>query len=950
MDEFSVALYPAKVTKHDSGVHKYPIIIEDQNVRPKDGWDPERMASREGIWLYNGEINKALHSSAADFCAVLAPTYLDVMLAQLHRNMKDQRLWDDMGFAEKRRRVHNFQTTYYKGSKFTGKGLIEIWNAQIHADATYLETLTYDYHPVEKKCNHTYIEEWLNQYYGGLRKLCQPGCYVLKETQKLMIKDEVEWQIVENEVGGVGNGKGKQIAKPKNMQKGVQYLDKYKEVDQIKMRARAYRLETYGMYAAYENVEPFKKILNGIDEIISGWKKTFNELPYGKICFWMSELAREICNKRETYEENKEISERYQKELKKNFLDRSQEATNIRKDAKTDREAFAAIALVSACDAVEDKVTWEHRFACCRGTLMYAELIMGDAYFHIRKYLKWSIRERYYPRRQIEEGKQYIYRKVSLFNSDLKKGQDVIIWNAVREQGKDCHVNTGNLCQKTDIDESDLYFWHDERLYSEMMSRLINGDHKLSAIKDTDLYQSDVNVYRMDIARDTYLDETGDLFYPTYLDKDIACPMYSIKYRSKIVRITTEQPKDVWEMRIPGTYLTGFDHAPCFPLSSKMSEIDDVVGQSLKRKQKGSKYYDYVTEATQGAIPEEERCIVEAMTKDVLTFQKKFIFSKLKHLTISSYILEHSKKIYNMGELDVWGLDEQIAKYETLSQFLIALLVFILEGKLITIDEEDARLYVQAIIDGKVMEIARRLSPRLVEILSRRDKVFKLEETFWYNILLIIKFSYRNRILHQTMVYPIIYSTQMLLHVLPAKECSMWTLVSLAQFHPGLVTRTRDLDEAENILFNECVNNIMTAKITSIYEGPRTSDSKLMQFKIFCGSMCSGVSEMVYMIRAIIHPEPGLIVVAITDGLRTKECAVKCIMRNFKHMRASIKGIAIINLVGDDDLACSNVGVCNSKRVERTFMRLKHKVAIIKTKGCVLGNEELISKIMNRGV
>nr|AHE77362.1 VP2 [Tibet orbivirus] len=944
MDEFSIALYPKAAVKHDGGVWKYPIIIENQNPRPKTGWNPRDQSQREGIWLANDEINTALRRSAPDDCAVLAPSYLDLMLEQLHRNSISGKRWEDVSFALNHKRTYDYQITHYDNSRFTGKCVFKSWGGDLHLDATYAESMVYDYYPIEDQCDHSFVNEWLNMYFSEVANVYQPAVYVLKDTQKYMIKAEVEWKTVEDQGLGRGADQKEEIKSVKPVQH-VTYFDKLNRDHNFNFTSRKLRLMVIGNKDGFEKWELIMDKYTSILGVIREWNLSNNNVPYDKVCYWLSEIARRVSFIYETEEENAEISRRFQERMRANFTATDPESKKIRESSQDRNVVFSALILISACDAAQDKVTWETKHACCRGALLFAESILGDAYHYLRSTLSWSVRLKYYPNYKEEEKKQYIYRKASLFDPKIKKGMRIIMWNTKLVKPKhDLHINTGHLCEKFYEDEFDLYYWFNEEKYTDVISKVIDGDLLIKDVTHDSVFDDQVNIFKMDISKDAYLNEEGDLYLPPYMKKKIFCPMFLLYLEPDFLVLETEPQKDIWTQRVKEGFLVGVNEMANYCVKDKLSVAPGVAGESLKKNQEGTAYFDFL----QTLWGKKGACKLEAVTKQNLTSLFRSILSVTKYLRSAEELMSKYKDKYTIDNV-IWEEGDILDKFKNISQLFLYVLGHTAENKPYHFEEFEAQQLHQRIVEGHLEGVAAEHYPRLYEILSGRKKELVVGDLLWYNVVLAMIFTHRNIVLQQVTVHFFLFASEVRMYPVPARMVTLPLVLTLMKFHPGLVARKRALNEAEIIVARAMINHLRSNRICSIYNAVRTLDSKRMQFQIYSGSLCKGVTEMVYMVRAITYPRPGLLIVALSDDAVSPEVVRQRLYKNFRFQKASIMGIVVVTLRGDSSATCSATGVCSVKQVERNFMRLRHDVIIVKVRGCTLGNEELMSKIMNKG-
>nr|BCI65125.1 Outer capsid protein [Tibet orbivirus] len=944
MDELAIATYPERVTRHDTGVAKYPIIIDSQRIPGVGGWKPRDHAMKEGLWVRHDTIEKILNDGAPDGCAVLAPTYLDIILTQIEKNNQAQKKWEDMSYARRAARTHDYQITYYKGSKIGFKGQIDLWGFSLHADSTFMESLIYDYYPIEgRQCDHTCIDEWLNQHYQKISVIMQPAAFMLKETYQFMIKAEVEWESVgANEL----TARGEKVKVTKDLTRHMnEKWDRYDAQNNVKMRKRHLRMLVAGSKAQMLQDERVKKEYQSILDAANKWNKEFKDIEVGKICYWMSCLARAYSNHRETFEENQQVSSLFQEKMRSNFKEGNKESRIIRNIKHNAEVTFAALVLISACDAVQTKVTWETPYVCCRGALIFAESLMGDAYHFLRDELTWSVRMSYYPKYKEEEVNQYLYRRVNLFNQDIKKGTDLIIWQSKPFPVENyLHINTGYTCQKFEV-EGDITHWPDNQKYSKVIERIINDEISVESITTADLHHNLTNIYEMDVTKDTYLNKDGDLYLPSYMDKEVVCPLLGVVEKCEYMTVDTEPDKDIWHQRLSKAFLHGFEELHLHPIPSHISENHALMGGSLEHRQDGTKYFKHVTGRVK-EIYDEDVCTIQAMSEIVPRHLYERIFSTVKYQAPMYIIQQHIKDYYKVGKIDCWDQTQHIRGCKTMSQFLFYMLGYVIEGKVMRYSELESRIKHQQLIANDLHWMDG--FPTLQRIMKFEEKC-TVQDTFAYNIIMLMKLAYRNIILKQTHFYFLVYTDEVRIDAIPARFCTLWTLVRILRFHPGAVERTRILNDVEWVLFTRLMKNITTQKQTTIHEGLRTVDSKEMPFRIYAGSLCNGVSEMVMMVRAIVHPRPGLVVFAIADNQTDVSVIERRMLRYFKSSKKSILGYVIVRIVSADSLECSGWGVCRTKNVVRTYMKLTHEIVIIKTRGCVLGNEELMSKIMSRG-
>nr|WFJ08441.1 VP2 [Tibet orbivirus] len=942
MDEFTIATAPKGVKRVDSGLWKYPIILEDQQTPNGANWDLNEFAKDEGMWLYNGKIRDAMRIEAPDQCALLAPSYFDITLEQVRRGVKTD------GWSQKMTKHRDdYQLTFYNDSRFAGHGVVRIMSGVIHVESSLMETLAYNYIPIEKKdCNHQFVYRWFEGIQQGLHDIYQPDMYIIKPTMKLMVANRVKWKVREsvNPNGDSAKGEGGlEVIERKSGETPTEWSPTKAEDNNL-LYSREIRLGVSGNVAKARTHLSVGKHFNNLKGLADKWNQNREDVPVGKICWNLSEIAKIYTDGIGIGNECKKVKEKFASELRKHLVGQTNESNAIRAKGRDNEVAFAALILIAAGDAIEGKITWDTKHGCLRGALLYAETLMGDAYFFMRKFLDWSVRPGHHKNIKIEEKRQYIFRKTNAFESSVKEGMQPTIWSNTYLPMKRAHVNTGNVCHKAyheEGDDVDFVHWYDETLYSKTIGELIDGNKSITDVRYEDLFDWKGDILSMNFELDAYLDDDGDIFYPYYMEKRIYSPILRTIFWCRKTVVDTQVKEDIWHKRITSEFLDDSESFYKHVVRSKVSSLCGIDGKTVVVHQEGTEYFKHLREKYS------ERCTIQAASCSMHISIWKRIFSILKFHASGERLSHHMIDTYDPDAIDCWGAENQIEKCVTWSQFIGFTLNFIWENNTMVPDTDEAKAAVESIIEGNVLSSMKRW-PRAYSTLVMNEKSMTVGDTLLFNIIQLIKYCHRSTVKHGKYCYLLLYSDEVKLLVIPEKHVSISMLLAVMSYHPGAIARTRKLNGAEQTIVKELRNHVISTQVSWISDGLRTFDSRTQQFNIYCGSLCNGISETVIMIRPLIFPQPSVLAVVFHDRLVSSDVAIKEAKKIYKYTMNNVIGYVAVQIVDETNISVKTFGPLKQKTVRRAYMLMDHYVCIVKTCGHVLGNEELVSKLMNR--
>nr|UWW10740.1 OC1 protein [Tibet orbivirus] len=918
MEEFAFALVPRGGKKHKHGLEKYPIIVEEPQDE-KGGLDPKDLAKNEGLWAINGQIREVLLTPAPDDCAIIAPSYMDVMIEQIKRgegkgNPTDRK-WADQIIET----MCNYQFTHYSDSQYIGKGKIQTLMGEYHIDATLLESLSYRYNALEKQdsdCDHTKIPLWLEMIQINGWNVYQPGAYAPKETQKYLYKD--------------GNNQNKHVNLSLNT---VQ-----KEI------VKGQKIDVYGAYTEAKASQRTTLPVTKLEEIALEWDNGKKQVRTDRQCFWFAELAKSVFKNGDLLDECKKISDKFHMELNKHFIGITGEGQKIRETTgKRDKMAilcsFAAISLIAACDALEKKITWNTPYACLKGALIFAELIMGDAYYYMRKHLSWSVRPQHHKKVKEEEERQYVYRKINLFDPSIPVGTLIYAWNLQIHDDGEKHINTGCICSERIYEDDDdaLYHWYDDKEYSALMQKLINGEIQLHHITHEQIFKKDSNIYLMNVDEDVYLDTKGTMSTPSYIDKKISVPFARATFQCSTNVVNVEGSDDIWRKRVSDLYMLDCLSSTSVAIPERTSTMWGIHGEALVKAQKGTDLYEHLKQQRKRS------CRISAI-RDTIRLIFRRMFSTCKYHSKAEILMSRIKDRYQPSELDVWDAEPFISQMTCVSQLVIFLFDYVFEDRRRLVDVDTSRLYHRTLTEGELMSLLKAEFPNAYRKIATCELV---EDAAVINFIYLAALLHRGgrRTLEQC--YFLLFGQEITLLPLESARSDFQMALSIIGFHAGLVRRRELLNDLEKVLTREVRSAIIESRAVSIGRSLSTRDSKETILTIYASSICSGLGEAVVLLRAITYPKKGLIPIVLHSENMSIDLIDKELHALLKYSKDTVVGVVRF-CVHADRMTVSASGSCNAKVMSRNYMNMVHDLCVVKTSGNVLGNEELVSKLMNR--
>nr|BCI65135.1 Outer capsid protein [Tibet orbivirus] len=905
MDEFAIAVVTNEQTKREEGLVKYPIIVDKIRWREAaDQWVVKDTAGRRGIWSMNQLFTVVLKTPAPDDSTIVAPDFLDLMLKQYQMN-HGRGLEKEKEWAERQSMyANNFQVCFFDRSRYAGKAVTASLIGEIHADATLVEAAWIDYHLLKKfECRHDNMETWCNLGSCGLDVIGQPQAYVVKESMELMDVDKNKgWDGV--------------------VKRGVQ--------EKLKVKPRT-RID-----------EKILKHKNDLDTIANSWAKIRKDVPIGKICFHMSSIAKLCGGDRETLSENIETSKRFRGELTKLLNLQTDEAKKIEAQCKGVDQyivLFSTLCVIAACDVVRGRVDWECKHACLRGAVIYAEYTMGDVYKYLRDKMAWSVRWHYVPNAITSrmEKRQHVFRRCNLFERGLGEGTQCTIWHVDLDPEYVASKKTGFICvnnYEEDV-EDEIRHWFDDKKYMDLITNIISHHKEFKDVKNEELFLDKNNIDIMDFEKDAYLDEHGILKVPEYYDRMIRSPIYSATFKISADIVEVAESSDLWQKRTSKGFLAFGEDVWGIP-TNKLSMHTTLLGNALQENIPQSALFSEVEKRMRSKYRCDYKCLLDNMNHHASICMTKRI-----NQVVRTYA-QGAAWDGLPGEYDE-GV-EVIQAYETIEQCVVSEIRKYFE-ELGTYDV-DCRVVCELLVDPKRRLVALQENfPRLHMKLTTEMKT--VEDTLAINLFLLLILSHTHVVTSRIHIPVILYCSTPKLMVVRPDHMSIRTLLKIMRYHPGEDRRRHTLNELDLQWINILRKYLVTSEMVHLVQDMSGTQIRSMQFILYQSTYCNSVSEIVCFPKAVIHPRRGIIIFAITDGFIEKDAVRSRIMRHFRRCPDDVIGIAVVVIGPERQTMSYGFGVCSSKMYHRRFLGMLHDVSIVKTKGHVFGNEELITKLVN---
>nr|UWW10729.1 OC1 protein [Tibet orbivirus]WFJ08451.1 VP2 [Tibet orbivirus] len=919
MDEYALALIPGKSKVLNRGVEKYPIIIENPK-RSDDGIDPKEMARRDGLWVISGDIIEGLRTPAPDTASIIAPSYMDFAIEQLKLNQEGGARKEECGWIEAMTgATYNYQFTNYNESKYYGKGKLEIVGCDLHLDSTLIESMSYAYVPLEQQgCDHSLIPAWLEAIQSEVWMVYQPGAYATKPTQRYM-------------------------------KRGTSNLLNLNARDQLEGLKTKGDIDVNGSYSIAKASRDTTKPITEIEKIALEWKNEKKNVRTDKLCFWLSELAKIVC-RAEQLDDCKDVFTKFHSELNNHFVGNTSESDVIRSKtgAHNDQSvlaSFSAITLIAACDTINSKVTWSTPYSCLRGALILAEYIMGDAYYYLRRFLTWSIRPRYYSGNKEynlvkdEERNQYIYRRINLFDPTVEQGTLTFAWHQNFHRDGEKHINTGNVCSEYKYveDDEELIHWYNDAKYVNVIEQLVNDQISLEEITHKTVFDDNVNTFEMNIEQDVYLDSEGKLITPAYINKKITIPFACVTLKCEGKVIDTEKKEEIWHKRISDMFLKGVEATCTLPMKNKLSSTFGLRGETLSKTQKGTDYFELLKK-------QYKRCTLTAIGKELIKVMSE-IFSICKFYSKSETVSMHIKDLYDPALVDTWDAENFLSKMTNFSQLVIFLFDYVIEGRKRLVDEDEAKIMHDRIVEGDILGLFKDQFPSVFKIMMKKDELY-VRDAVVVNLLNLACYLHRCIYRRHGSTYFMLHADEIKLLPIDNAHVTIGMIMSILRHHPGMARRGMLLNDVEKIIFRETSRLLIQSRPTGIDASIAIDRSREPMIKIYASSLCSGLGEILIVVRAVTYPKKGLIPVVFYGSNVPLEYAEREVSRIMKYSKNDIVGTTMIRI--GETLMARSTGACVSKVMARHYMSMVHDLCIVKVNGFVLGNEELISKLMNR--
>nr|CAE51148.1 VP2 protein [Bluetongue virus 5] len=954
MDEFGIPiLRSSQVPHHILEGYDVKIDLSDRVVQNDGRHDPRKLKERKTIDIPDGEVRSDLNYNPTDNEGNQLPRALDIALcARLTRKSLNtnsgvtfytDHKWMEWMLSDAMD-VQPLRIDLAAQNEFAK---CDLFNSSVYVRKKYADAISYRYISIEdesKGCDHTQVYNVHHLINCGMYNVEQECAFALKDTNTLIVNSQRE---TTDEPFQAGNPK-------------IGSLGRRARVD---MTDPSYPLFRAGLLQIIVNGTTPADIRNEMDrlnQIREAWKRDKNtrEVRALDLCVLLSKMGRIKVDMEEEPKDEGVMSLKFQGKIDAMFFSENTEKTNIMRDGsgRTDDERFYALLLICATDAFSRRIWRSNPYPCLRGTLIAAECVLGDPYKTLRRKFDWSVR---HAGDKALEGSSYVFTRINLFDTDKTPGSRVIHWT--QETLPALKTTWAEGCPfKDEAPDDDLHCKIDDGQYRDLVSRVINGGWDQENFKIHKLFVERGNIFLMDFEKDAKITAQSEVEYPYYYDTWIYAPIFNTKYKIAETEIANAKSPDPSVKRT----LAPLSDDPVMLQLRVVGHLYDtrpaVMGRTLSARQNQTALHKALLDDPDNKRYYEARSIKKVESPCSVHYTSSFILQKISELTLSLmiYHVEHDwepLKQYTHPSV-LTDFSEISSEICDISQLVVLLIDLFFENRRVVRPREEARYMIHQIRESRNSERLKtfeRFFPAYGRTLRAVESATDVGQITALNFLPFFFLLGDNIIYkHREWVVPIlIYADGVM--IWPAQvganynRFGFYGFLNYMRFHAGSQLRSKTLDDAEKTIAKGNLSYYMLTDSDSGGVQKNVRVTKSAQMEIYHSSLCGGLSDAIVYALPISFPIKCLTLIVIGDDLVEPQLRVWRVMDYFKHVSEHVRGVVAISISRNGDVSTFSRGIVHAELLKKNILKYQFQVALLKVKGYVFGNDEMLIKLLN---
>ncbi|ACJ06702.1 VP2 [Bluetongue virus] len=828
----------------------------------------------------------------------------------------------------------------------------QLFNCNIKIRSKNVDTVYYDYHPLESeatKCNHANIELMRSLTMVELYHVLQGAAYALKTNFELIATAErgdvrqrydaagVRWSRLSRDqrIGYSGNAYDMFMA---NL---VQVEVKGKCADEI--------AGEMGRLAKIKD----KWVSNGFSGTV---------IFVSELCTEFSAIGRKMMDTHEEPKDEEGISRRFQIELDGMFSAARQENKNVlsqRGSKVTDESKFYALIMIAASDTQQGRVWRTNLYPCLRGALVAAECVMGDVYHTLRTVFNWSVRGTYGGTERNLENNRYIFSRINLFETNLPSGSKIVHWCYEEVAPIETTYDNGYICKSQEGVQNDEKLCKiDDDLYARMRDEAITGGWRQEDFKLHKIL-TNPNLLTIDFEKEAYITSTSDLILPDYFDKWIKAPIFNARLRITNGVIESEKKSDPWNKRVAnGTMKTsaeslGYVLGRFYDL--RMQFVEDVLN-TRQQKSLALQHIRNLEDFTRLTDYGEEQNICPHAGGAMYTFRRVALEIITNYERLNPMDHEGNEyQTYRHPAIDYSKLGD-VLKMKDLSQLICFVFDSIFERRDQLREVGEARMIIYQIQNAtgeRRLDVLKREFPTFYVWFHRLRDVELIRDLNVINFLPLLflvrdNAAYRHR---QWSIPMILYDEEIKLIPVEvgayANRFGFKSFINFTRFHPGDARKRQEVSAFHKAYGSICYRYYTDTTISQGEVNVPVITTKLDTLRVHLAALCGGLSDSLVYTLPITHPEKCLVLVIVGDNKLNPQIRSELVISRYRYSRRHIRGVVSVCIDQEGLPNVYSTGIARHKIYEKTVLRYRCKIILVKISGYVFGNDELMTKLLN---
>nr|AVQ09328.1 VP2 [Bluetongue virus] len=825
----------------------------------------------------------------------------------------------------------------------------QLFNCNVKAKLGNVDTIYYENYPLENsktKCNHGNLELMRSLTTTEMFHVLQGAAYALKANFDLIANNERE-----NRSAAYAIGQSNFIRLRRNAR--------------IEGSGESYERFIMGLVQVIVKgkwPEKIQKEAAQLREIKERWINANydgNEIRALELCRILSSIGRLMQDSYEEPKDEEDLSSRFQYKLDEIFRKTYEENRNVLAvsgPAGDDGKFFALIA-IAATDTQEGRVWRTNPYPCLRGALIAAECVLGDVYFTLRQTYRWSLRSTYGLAERDLQSNKYIFSRVNLFESELPTGYNVVYWMYEPTTPIETTYDNGFICRPEEKAD-ELLCKIDDVKYNEMVAEVVRDGWSQERFK---LYKilTEPNLLTIDFEKDAFLNSRSELVMPDYFDKWINAPMFNARLRLTNGQIQSEKTGDPWNKRIAEGVLKATTESLGYVLGRyydlRMQFIDDALNIRQQKSQIHahlSRQKDF-SALTHYAIGE-DTC-PQAGTV-IYTFRRVALEIITCYRRLDPELHKGvESSVYTHPNIEYMHL-EDIFNMEDLSQLVCYVIDCVFERRSLIREKTEARQILHLIQsmtgDGRC-EVLNRTFPAFFRRFLKLQHVKLICDLNVINFLPLLFLTQDNIMYkHRQWSVPMILFDEVV-RLIPvevgahANRFGFKSFFNYVRFHPGDAYKRQEAGEMHKTFGVVCYRYYINTTISLGAVDVPVMTTKLDTLKVHIAAMCAGLSDSLVYTLPVAHPEKCIVLIIIGDEKLSPSTRAELVVSKYRHSRKHVRGVVSICLDQEGRFGVHTSGVVKHRICEKTILKYKCKVILVKTPGYIFGNDELMTKLLN---